>query len=243
MIQVFAADDHSVVLDGVAAMAARTDDIVLCGATADLSSVSWSVSDTRPDVLLLDLRFGDQDSLDVCRTVRNEHPTLRIMIFSGYGDAGLLHAAVRMGADGYVLKDASTRDLPNAIRMCVDRGSFYDPQLVEQALLGRPSSGAGPGHSLPITSRERDVVELVVRGRTNAEIAASLNYSVHTVKLDIARLLRRFGLRRRVDLALYAVTTDLFSLTPEGRHADPDSRLAKRRLDGASGASPSSPHP
>ena len=220
MIRIFAADDHSVVLDGVAAMAARTDDIVLCGATANLSSVSGSVSDTRPDVLLLDLRFGDQDSLDVCRTVRNEQPTLRIMIFSGYGDAGLLHAAVRMGADEYVLKDASTRDLPNAIRMCVDRGSFYDPRVGRTGPPGPAVSARGLA-TVPLNQPRTGLVELVVRGRTNAEIAASLNYSVHTVKLDIARLLRRFGLRRRVDLALYAVTTDLVSSTPEGRTRRP----------------------
>jgi two-component system, NarL family, response regulator DevR len=224
VIRICAADDHTVVLDGIAAMAERTDDIVLCGSTPDLGAVRQLVSDTRPDVLLLDLRFGGHDSLHVCRCLREQHPTLRIIIFSGYGDVGLLRAALRMGANGYALKDASTRDLPNAIRMCVDRGSFYDPQLVEQALLGETRFAADPDGRTPLNNREQRVVELVVDGKTNPEIATALNYSVHTIKLDVARLLRRFGLRRRVDLALYAVTTDL--LTP--RHVDRAIRIDGR---------------
>jgi DNA-binding NarL/FixJ family response regulator len=209
VIRLCAADDHQVVIDGIAAMAARTDDIEFCGAVGQLADVPLLVERAQPDVLLLDLRFGEQDSLEACAELGAKARDLRVLVFSGYGDVEILRAAVRAGASGYVLKDTSTRDLPHAIRTCATRGSYFDPQLIDPALILGETAETPARAELSLTSREETVLRLVANGLTNAQIAASLHYSVHTVKLDIARILRRVGVRRRVDLARYAATSGL----------------------------------
>lgn len=192
-IRFCAVDDHDIVLYGVEAMAHREPDLEFCGAAASAEEARGLVSRERPDVVLLDLRLGKEHSFGLCREITELSPGSRTMMFTAFGNEDLLDAALRAGAVGYLLKDASTAGLPEVLRIVQRDGSYFDPRIASSALLA-------PSDRTPLTSRELTVIRLIAEGRDNHAIAEEVHVSVHMVKVHVAGLLRRFGASNRAEL-------------------------------------------
>jgi two-component system response regulator DevR len=116
MIRFCVVDDHEIVHDGLRAMAGREDDLAFAGSASAAAEVRALVDDARPDVLLLDMRLADGNSIDLCAELTGEYPNLTIAVFSAYGNPELLSQAIRAGAAGYILKETTTARLPEIIR-------------------------------------------------------------------------------------------------------------------------------
>jgi DNA-binding NarL/FixJ family response regulator len=212
MISLAVVDDHMIVQDGVRAMAERTDDIEFFGSASSGKEVFELLEQAQPDILLLDLRLAAEDGFDVCRALHARHPELRIVVFTAYANPALLRDAVEAGAVGYLLKDASTRRLPEIIRHVHEHGSYFDPRLSGRLLLNAFSTDSGSGAGAPqLNERESAILRLVAQGRTNAEIARELNYSSHTIKFHVSEMLDKFGVKRRTELVRMAVERDLLA--------------------------------
>lgn len=195
-IRFSAVDDHDIVLFGVEAMAAREPGLEYCGGASDARSALSLVEEQRPDLLLLDLRLGSGNSFALCEELSERVPETAVLMFTAFANEDLLRGAIQAGAVGYLLKDTSTAGLPAALRTAQAEGSYFDPRVSNHVLM---ASMRGKS-ALALTEREITILRLVANGGDNNQIAEELGFSVHTIKLHIAQLLKRFAVRRRTEL-------------------------------------------
>ena len=197
VLTVALADDHPVVRAGLTTLLDADDDVRVVAEFEDLSQTLRGVRAVRPDVLVLDLAMAGESSLSAVPALLDGVPGLRIVILTMQEDPGFAREALRLGASGYVLKDAAADELLLALRT-VRRGSTYlHPALgAQMAVLDASIS--------PLTDREIQVLRLLAEGHTNAEIARRLYLSLRTVETHRGQLRTKLGLRSRAELVGYA---------------------------------------
>ena len=218
--RVIIADDHELSRLGLRTMLAPEPDLQVVGeATTGREAVALCRS-LEPDLVLMDIRMPDTDGLAATREIKEELPRIGILIVTLSEDLDYLLEALRAGAAGYVLKDASRREVVAAVRQVLDGESPLDPKLSAQ-LIRRlaeqpklPRATATPSGEL--TPRELDVLRLVAEGKTNAEIAQALVVSVGTVKAHIEHIIDKLGVSDRTQAAVRAVELRVIGPT-EGR--------------------------
>jgi DNA-binding NarL/FixJ family response regulator len=199
-------DDHEIIHDGLRAMADREPDLEFAGATTRPDDAVTLVQSARPDVLLLDLRLGADNSTGLCAELAGRFPSVAVLVFSAYGNAELLTRAIRAGAAGYVVKDTSTTRIPDILRELRRTGTYFDPKLAG-GLLRR--SIAPEGADASFNQRELAIVRCIAHGQDNHAIGQRLHISPHTVKFHITAMLRRHHLRRRTELVRLAMQMHL----------------------------------
>lgn len=204
MIRLAVVDDHMVVQDGIRAMAERTKEIVFFGSASSGRETLLMLQQDLPDILLLDLRLAAEDGFDICRVLHERHPQLKIVIFTAYANPALFRDAVEAGAVGYLLKDASTRRLPEIIQHVHEHGSYFDPRLSSDLVLDAFATRSESTEQPTLSDRETAILRLIAQGRTNAEIARELSYSSHTIKFHVSQMLGKLGVKRRTELVRIA---------------------------------------
>ena len=222
MIRVLICDDHQIVRQGIRQMLADATDIVLAAEAANgpaaLKLVRGANDDASPDlhfnVVLMDIAMPHRDGLDVLRQLRAEYPRLPVLMLSTYPDRQYAVRSLKLGAAGYLNKSADSETMTGAIRKVAAGGLFITPTVAEQ--LAR-TIGAGRAlgpeaeRSLHerLSHREHQVFRLLATGNSVGEIAEQLALSSNTVSTYRARVLEKTGARNDVELALYAVRSDL----------------------------------
>ena len=189
-IRVGVVDDHAVVRDGTAALLERESDIEVVGVAGTLET-GTALLDLRPDVLVVDIRLGQENGLALLRGLSASGGPA-IVILTSFDYPQFVDAALRLGASGYVLKTDPFENLVHAIRQVAAGGVAY---------LVRPS----PAGHRRLSVREVEVVALVVEGRSNDEIAARLGISVKTVESHLTRIFERADVASRTELATRAI--------------------------------------
>lgn len=218
VIRLCVVDDHMVVRDGVRAMAEREPDLEFAGGIGTIEGALDLVTRERPDVLLLDLRIGDQDSFDVCRQITESGLPVKVLLFTAYGNAQLLTQSIRAGAGGYVLKDTNTSRLPDILREFVETGTYFDPRIAGRMLVSTLRPPHAPRQAERTTEarlneRELAIIRMIANGDSNYDIADALHLSPNTIKFHITGLLRRFDVRRRAELVRVASDMHLLGQT------------------------------
>ncbi len=204
-IRILIVDDHTIVRQGLRSILELEPDFTVVGEAADAAAAIADTARLRPDVVLLDLKLSDSapaEGLDVCATLRDQQPAVRIVVLTTFLDQKLLVGALQRGASGYVLKDVDAVELARIIRT-VHRGeSGFDgrsARLVVRSLTGQP---AAPARLL--SERELEVVRLVARGATNVQAARDLFVSESTVKYHLRLAMRKIGAKDRTELVYRA---------------------------------------
>ena len=204
-IRILVVDDHTIVRQGLRSILELEPDFTVVGEAADAAAAIADTAQLRPDVVLLDLKLSDSvpaEGLDVCATLRDQQPAVRIVVLTTFLDQKLLVGALQRGASGYVLKDVDAVELARIIRT-VHRGeSGFDgrsARLVVRSLTGQP---AAPARLL--SERELEVVRLVARGATNVQAARDLFVSESTVKYHLRLAMRKIGAKDRTELVYRA---------------------------------------
>ncbi len=208
-ISVFLLDDHEVVRLGVRQLLESEADIEVVGEASTAAQALARIPALRPDVALLDVRLPDGDGVSVCREIRSgmEHPPACLMLTS-FSDDEALFTAIMAGAAGYLLKQVSGLDLVSAVRRLAAGESLLDPAMTT-AVLDRLRNPQGEGEDDPryatLTEQQRRILDLIAEGRTNREISVHMFLAEKTVKNYVSGLLRKLGVDRRTEAAVYAV--------------------------------------
>lgn len=211
VIRVFLVDDHTVVRRGMRAFFDMLSDIEVIGEAADGQAAldELAVLDTTddlPDVVLMDLLMPRLDGVAATAAIRGRHPGVQVVALTSFSEAERVHAALGAGAAGYLLKDAEADELAAAVRAAHDGEVHLDPVVARKLtqLLVAPAHTA-----TALTSREREVLVLVARGKSNREIAGELVISERTARTHVSKVLVKLGLASRTQAALWAIREGL----------------------------------
>jgi two-component system, NarL family, response regulator NreC len=210
-VRLVLADDHPIVRKGLKALLEAETEMRVAGEASDGLEAINLVEKIKPDVLLLDIMMPGLNGLDVARHVSQHFPLTRIIVLSMHSNEAYVLDALRNGASGYVLKDASIEELVEAIRQVMAGHRYLCPPLSERAIeeyvKRSKTSELDPYKSL--TEREREVLHLAAEGNSNAEIAGRLSISIRTVETHRMNLLHKLSLRTQTDLVRFAIQKGL----------------------------------
>ena len=214
IIRIAVVDDQAMVRQGFGALLDAQTDMTVVGDAADGDQVVELVRRSRPDVLLMDIRMERMNGLDAARAVLampgDTHP--RIIMLTTFDADEYVFAALRVGASGFLLKDATAEDLVAAVRVVASGDALLAPSITRRLIAdyaARPEPRS-PAAALPsLTERELEVMRLVASGQSNAEIAGGLFLSEQTVKTHVSRVLGKLGLRDRTQMVVAAYESGL----------------------------------
>jgi DNA-binding NarL/FixJ family response regulator len=205
-VRVVLVDDQTLVRTGFRLVLEETDDIEVVGEAADGSQALDVVSQTRPDVVLMDVRMPGLDGIEATRRIRSAPRAARVIILTTFDLDEYVLAGLRAGASGFLLKDALAADLVAAVRVVASGESVAAPsvtrRLIAHYLGSVPATPSTAARLRVLTGREREVLTLVARGLSNAEIATALCLSESTVKTHLGRILTKLDLRDRVQAVI-----------------------------------------
>ena len=215
-VRVLVADDQVLVRTGLRTILEETGDIEVVGEAADGVEAVERAAALAPDVVLMDVRMPRMDGIAATRLVRERPDAPRVLVLTTFDLDEYVYAALRAGASGFLLKDAPRADLIAAIRVAAAGDALLAPsvtrRLIEAFAARPPEHAPSPSRLASLTPRERDILLLIARGRTNGEIAEELFVSETTVKTHIGHLLAKLGLRDRVQAVILAYETG--AITP-----------------------------
>ncbi|MCW2804002.1 MAG: hypothetical protein QOF52_1945 [Propionibacteriaceae bacterium] len=203
VIRVFILDDHELVRRGLTDLLGSTADIVIVGEAATAAEALRRIPAANPDVALLDARLPDGSGIDVCRDIRSIQPETRCLILTSYDDDEALFAAVMAGAAGYLLKQIAGSSLSDAIRDVARGRSLLDPSLTRKLFERLQNPEPTDPRLAALTTREREILDLIADGCTNREIGDHLYLAEKTVKNYVSTLLSKLGMQRRTQAAVY----------------------------------------
>ena len=210
-VHVAIVDDERLVRTGLRMILRGAADIEVVDEAADGLEAIDLVQRSRPNVILMDVRMPRLDGLEATRRILATPDAPRVIVLTTFDLDEYVYAALQAGASGFLLKDAPEERLIAAIRVAADGGSLFDPvvtrRLVER--FARPPQPPTPPQLSRLTEREAEVLQLLARGRSNAEIAESLVISEHTAKTHVAHILAKLDLRDRVQAVVFAYEAGL----------------------------------
>ena len=177
-------DDHEVVREGLRLSLSRATHIRVVGEAADGASAVALAERRLPDVVLMDVRMPGMDGLEATQKLLEAVPSANVLMFTAYSERALLTKALECGARGYILKEASHATLVRAIEKVAEGGSYVDPGLMPAFLEGRDREDL-------LTAREREILQLLADGMSNADAAAKLFISQETVKSHVSHILTK----------------------------------------------------
>ncbi|MET7419609.1 response regulator transcription factor [Dactylosporangium sp. NPDC005555] len=219
MIRVLIVDDQAMVRQGFAALLAAQPDIVVVGDAADGAQGVAMAREHSPDVVLMDVRMPVLDGIQATARILGTDPGLhrpKVVILTTFDLDDYVFEALRAGASGFLLKDAPAAELVNAVRVVAAGDGLLAPsvtrRLIEQ-FAARPKAATGhqPARLAALTPRETEVLRLIARGRSNAEIAEDLVVAEQTVKTHVSRVLTKLDLRDRAQAVVFAYETGVVS--------------------------------
>ena len=212
-IRVLVADDQELVRAGFCVILGAADGIDVIGEAADGEQAVALAAALAPDVVLMDIRMPAMDGLAATRLITAGQPASKVVMLTTFDLDDYVYEALRAGASGFLLKDSPRADLVAAVRAAAAGDALLAPsvtrRLIEAFARRPPEATLSPSRIASVTAREKDVLLLLARGRSNAEIAAELFVSEATVKTHVASLLAKLGLRDRVQAVILAYETGL----------------------------------
>jgi two-component system, NarL family, response regulator LiaR len=206
-IRLLLVDDHSVVRPGLRLFLKNDPELEVVGEAADGAEALRLARELKPDVVLMDLLMPVMDGITATAAIRRELPETEVLALTSVLEDASVVGAVRAGAIGYLLKDTQAEALCQAIKAAADG----QVQLTPKAAARLMQAVSAPESPEALTERETEVLRLLSQGRSNKQIARSLNTTEQTIKSHVSRILSKLGVQSRTQAALYAIRTGLVS--------------------------------
>ena len=215
-IHVVIADDHELVRSGIKSALRAHDEFSVVGEAEDGERALAIARETRPELVVMDVRMPKTNGIEACREIRNELPETNVLMLTSYADEQAVLAAIVAGASGFLLKEARTEELLKAMRIVGNGGTTLDPAS-SAAVIARIREGAIVNEedriAAKLSERDQQILELIAEGLTNREIGEKLFLSEKTVKHHVSDILETLGMARRVQAAAFAVRRQANQLT------------------------------
>jgi len=213
MLRILIADDHEVARKGIRALLESHPGWEVCAEAKDGRDAVELAASTKPDLVLLDIGMPNLNGLEAARQILTVSPDVAILILTMHDSDNVVREVLRAGARGFLLKSDAGKDLVAAVEALQLQRTFFTTrvsQMVLDGFLDRERHAVGThfedDHTTdPLTSREREVIQLLAEGRTSKEVAVTLNLSVKTAETHRTNLMRKLGLHSVADLTRYAV--------------------------------------
>lgn len=216
MIRVSIVDDHEIIRKGLSLVFASSDDVELVGEAAGGEEAFQMVKQTKPDVILMDLRMPGKNGIQASREIKRCGEQAKIIILSALDDEEDIVAAIECGVDGYLLKSVSAEELIDAVRVVANGKSYLHPQVARTAMAAMAESQISCDTAAKqLSVCESRVLRLMAEGFKNKEIAAKLYLSEETVKTHVSNILSKLNQTDRMQAVLFALRNNLVSLDPE----------------------------
>jgi len=213
-VRILLADDHNIIRDGMRLLLERQSDFSVVGEASDGREAVRLAEDQQADVVVMDIAMPNMNGIEATRRITERHPRTAVVILSMHYDESYVIRSLKAGARGYLLKDAVKADLIAAIRTVADGRSFFSPKisriLKEDYVEALGRKNADDSYEL-LTEREREILQLVAEGKTNKEIANTLNLSLYTVDTHRTHILQKLNLHSVPEVILYAVRKGIIS--------------------------------
>jgi DNA-binding NarL/FixJ family response regulator len=214
MTSVLIADDQALVRVGLRKILESEPELVVAGEAVDGEDAVSEARRVRPEVVLMDIRMPVLDGIEATRRIVAAEPSTRVLILTTFGLDEYVYDALRAGASGFMLKDAPPEEIVGAVRIVASGEALLAPavtrSVIEEFNRGRPRARPAPPPAVAeLTPREREVLDLLARGLSNAEICERLVISEATTKTHVVHILQKLGLRDRVQAVIYAYETGL----------------------------------
>ena len=212
-IKVLVVDDHAMFRQGICALVGSYEDLEVVGEAENGREAIEKVREFSPEVVLMDIAMPIMGGLEATRRIQKEAPNTKVLVLTQYDDSEYVLSLVRAGARGYISKTATASELISAIR-AVNAGEFFlypsaAKTLIEEYL--RRAGGEKDGYDR-LTSREREILQLVAEGHTNREIADTLVIGVKTVLRHRTNIMEKLGFHNRTELIKYAISKGLIEV-------------------------------
>jgi DNA-binding NarL/FixJ family response regulator len=212
-IRVVLVDDEAMVRVGLRMVLTAEPDIEVVGEAEDGGAAESVVRETRPDVVLMDVRMPKVDGIEGARRVLAATPEVKVVVLTTFDEDAYVEAALRLGVSGFLLKVAPPERLIDAVRTVAKGGGLLDPtvtlRVIETFSATAPLRAQSTTALAALTEREKDVLRLIAKGMSNAEIAAELYLGEATVKTHVSAVLAKLGLRDRVQAVVAAYESGL----------------------------------
>jgi two-component system response regulator NreC len=213
-IRILLSDDHNILRDGMRLLLERQPGFVVVGEASDGRETLDLAQNHQPDVVVMDIAMPNMNGIEATRRITEKHPRMGVVILSMHYDESYVIRSLKAGARAYLLKDAMKSELIAAIHAVAEGRSFFSPKisriLQEDYVQALGRKGADDSYEL-LTDREREILQLVAEGKTNKEIANTLNLSLYTVDTHRTHILQKLNLHSVPEVILYAVRKGIIS--------------------------------
>lgn len=211
-IKVMIADDHSLIREGIKQLLEFDGSLEVIAQAADGNETLEVLSEVKPDILLLDINMPNMNGLDVLQELKRKHSDMKILILTVHNEVEYLLKAVDIGADGYVLKDAGSDELKDAINRVINGEQYIQSSMIPAMNSRIINRDIDKEKIDSLTKREVEILKQIAGGRFNKEIAESLDITERTVKNHISNLFKKIDVNDRTQAAVFAIRNNLVEL-------------------------------
>lgn len=215
MIRLMLVDDHAVLRDGLKNILDLETDIEVIGEAENGEIAIEKAGELMPDVILMDINLPEKNGIEATRIIKKAYPSVKILILTMFNHDEYFMSAIREGADGYLLKDAPSEHVIDAIRAVAKGQSVIHPSMTKKFLnfsQEKEEPVAAPEKDSQLTEREKEVLLCLVQGMNNKEIAQTLFISDKTVKIHVSNIFKKLDVKSRSQVVIYAVQHQLVPL-------------------------------
>jgi two-component system response regulator NreC len=212
-LKVIIADDHMIVRDGLRSLLERQPDMEVVAEAENGRMALKLVKELSPDVVIMDIGMRELNGIDATRQIVKMSPGVKVLALSMYSDKRFIKGMLKAGASGYMLKDSAFKELIDAIRVIVENKIYISPSvanIITEDYLKQSPESDGSTRSL-LSSRELEVLQLLVEGMSTKQIASSLRLSIKTIESHRSRIMKKIDINNIADLTRYAIREGIIS--------------------------------
>ena len=215
MVKVLICDDQLIVCEGLEKILSSDPEIEVVGTANNGAEALELIPETEPEIVLMDLKMPKMNGAIATRKIKEQYPEIQVIVLTTYDDDEWIYDAIRSGASGYLLKDLPPQDLIKAVKETQQGKSFVDPAITHKLLskITEQAPPAEPPTNFKLTEREIDILTLITKGYSNADIAEALFLSEGTIRNYVSDLLRTLGVSDRTQAAVVAIKFGLVNLS------------------------------